>query len=75
MLPDASYDDAYRMLIGPNPQTAIVAGANQMPGVLKAVRMLKLTVPKHLSLITIGDTDVASLHQPPLPSFAGTCRK
>lgn len=65
-LPDAGYHAAYRMLVSPKPPTAIVAGANQMPGVLKAVRTLKLAVPKRLSLVTIGDTDVASLHQPPL---------
>jgi LacI family transcriptional regulator len=54
------------MLVGPKPPTAIIAGANQMPGVLKAVRSLRIRVPKRLSLITIGDTDVASLHQPAL---------
>jgi LacI family transcriptional regulator len=65
-LPDAGYNAAYRMLVAPKPVTAIVAGANQMPGVLKAVRALRVPVPKRLSLITIGDTDVAGLHQPPL---------
>jgi LacI family transcriptional regulator len=65
-LPDAGYHAAYRMLVGPRPPTALVVGANQMPAVLKAVRTLKLTVPKKLSLVQIGDTEVASLHQPPL---------
>jgi LacI family transcriptional regulator len=64
--PDAGYNAAYRMLVSARPPTAILAGANQMPGVLKAVRTLKLTVPRKLSLIQIGDTDVAALHQPPL---------
>lgn len=64
--PDAGYKAAYRMLASAAPPTAILAGANQMPGVLKAVRALKLTVPRKLSLVQIGDTDVAVLHQPPL---------
>jgi len=65
-LPDAGYHAAYRMLVSPRPPTALVVGANQMPGVLKAVRTLKLTVPGKLSLVQIGETDVALLHQPPL---------
>jgi LacI family transcriptional regulator len=65
-LPDAGYDAAYRMLVSARPPTALVVGANQMAGVLTAVRTLKLTVPKQLSIIQIGDTDVAKLHQPPL---------
>lgn len=74
-LPDAGYHAAYRMLVGEKPPTAIVAGANQMPGVLKAVRTLKLAVPKRLSLITIGDTDVANLYQPPLTAVRWELRK
>jgi LacI family transcriptional regulator len=65
-LPDAGYSAAYRMLVSNRPPTAIVAGANQMNGVLKAVRTLELDVPRQLSLIQIGDTDVAKLYQPPL---------
>ena len=64
--PDAGYHAAYRMLVAARPATAIVAGANQMPGVLRAVRALKLSVPKRVSLLSIGDTDVAGLHQPAL---------
>jgi len=74
-LPDSGYHAAYRMLVAPKPPTAIVAGANQMPDVLKAVRTLKLAIPKRLSLITIGDTDVASLYQPPLTAVRWELRK
>lgn len=74
-LPDAGYHAAYRMLVAPKPATAIVAGANQMPDVLRAVRSLKLAVPKRLSLLSIGDTDVASLHQPPLTAVRWELRK
>lgn len=74
-LPDAGYHAAYRMLVSPRPPTAIVAGATQMPGVLKAVRTLKLSVPRRLSLVSIGDTEVASLHQPPLTAVRWELRK
>lgn len=65
-LPDAGYQAAYRMLVSPNPPTAILAGANQIPQVLKVVHMLKLAIPRQLSLITLGDTDVASFFEPAL---------
>jgi LacI family transcriptional regulator len=74
-LPDAGYHAAYRMLVSPRPPTAIVAGANQMPGVLKAVRALKLSVPRRLSIVQIGDTDVANLHQPPLTAVRWELQK
>jgi LacI family transcriptional regulator len=65
-LADAGYTAAYRMLVSRKPPTAIVAGANQMPGVLKAVRTLGFSVPRQLSIVQIGDTELAELHQPPL---------
>jgi LacI family transcriptional regulator len=74
-LPDAGYHAAYRMLVGPKPPTALIAGAGQMPAVLKAIRSLRIPVPKRLSLITIGDTDVASLHQPPLTAVRWELQK
>ena len=74
-LPDAGYHAAYRMLVSPRPPTAIVAGANQMPDVLKAVRTLKLAVPKRLSLVVVGDTGMASLFHPPLTAVRWELRK
>lgn len=65
-VPDAGYHAAYRMLIGPNPPTALVVGANQMPGVIRAIRTLKISIPRQLSVVQIGDTDLAHLHQPPI---------
>ncbi len=73
--PDASYQAAYRMLAARRPPTAIVAGANQMPEVLRAVRELALTVPRRISLVSIGDTDVAGLHQPPLSAVRWDLQK
>jgi LacI family transcriptional regulator len=74
-LPDAGYHAAYRMLVSSRPPTAIVAGAGQMPGVLKAVRTLRVAVPKRLSIVQIGDTDVASLHRPPLTAVRWELQK
>lgn len=63
---DYGYNAAYEMLMLPEPPTAIVAGANQMVGVLKATRALNIDMPRRLSLISLGDTDLAELHSPPL---------
>lgn len=63
---DYGYRTAYDFLTSENPPTALVAGANQMVGVLKVVRVLGLSVPEDLSLISIGDTDLAELFMPPL---------
>jgi LacI family transcriptional regulator len=63
---DYGYSAAYNFLTSENPPTAIIAGANQMVGVLKVVRMLNLRVPEDLSIICIGDTDLAELFSPPL---------
>lgn len=60
------YRSAYEFLTSESPPTAIVAGANQMIGVLKAVRSLELEIPRDLSLVSLGDTDLAELHGPPL---------
>jgi LacI family transcriptional regulator len=61
-----AYDVAYGMLMSGSPPTAIVAGANEMIGVLKAARVLGLNIPRDLSVIVIGDTTLAELHSPPL---------
>jgi LacI family transcriptional regulator len=60
------YRTAYEWLIGSEAPTALLAGANQMAGVLKAVRALNLKVPEDISLISFGDTDLAELNTPPL---------
>jgi LacI family transcriptional regulator len=63
---DYGYRTAHEWLIGSNAPTALLAGANQMVGVLKAVRELNLKVPEDVSLISFGDTDLAELYTPPL---------
>lgn len=63
---DYGYRAAYGFLTSQDPPTAIIAGANQMTGVLRAVRALNLSIPRDLSLISFGDTDVTELFSPPL---------
>lgn len=57
---------AQKLLTRPRPPTAIVAGANQMVGVLNAARVLRLQIPKELSIVSLGETDIAGLYSPPL---------
>ena len=61
-----AYDTAYSMLMSKTPPTAIVAGASEMIGVLRAAHVLGLAVPRQVSVIVIGDTALSELHSPPL---------
>lgn len=61
-----AYDTAYSMLMSKTPPTAIVAGASEMIGVLRAAHVLGLAVPRDVSVIVIGDTALSELHSPPL---------
>jgi LacI family transcriptional regulator len=63
------------MFISPQPPTAIIVGANQLPQVLEAVRMLRISIPERLSIITMGDTDVASLYDPALTAVRWNLRE
>lgn len=48
-----------------NRPTAIIAGGIQMlPGVLRALRVLKLSIPKDISVVGANDTDLTELHSP-----------
>jgi LacI family transcriptional regulator len=61
-----AYDTAYGMLMSKAPPTAILAGASEMIGVLRAAHVLGLAVPRDVSVIVIGDTAFSELHSPPL---------
>lgn len=63
---DYGFAAASDLLLGSSPPTAIIAGANQMVGVLKAARACNVSVPENLSVICLGDTDLAELFEPPL---------
>lgn len=66
---DYGFASAQALLANPLPPTAIIAGANQMVGVLNAVRALSIRIPEELSLISLGDTDLAQLYAPPITSI------
>ena len=57
---------AQSLLTRPMPPTAIIAGANQMVGLLNAANVLRIKIPEDLSIISIGETDIAGLYSPPL---------
>lgn len=63
---DVGYAEARRLLEMPSPPTAIIAGGSSLlPGVIRASRDLKLSIPQHVSVIAGADSDVAQLASPP----------
>jgi LacI family transcriptional regulator len=62
-------DTAYSALIGREPATAIIVSGGHLAGVIEAVRLLNLSIPQHLSLITLGDTELAALIEPPVTAI------
>jgi LacI family transcriptional regulator len=67
--PDVAGRLTHEMLTGAHPPTAIIAGANQMIGVLKIIRELRISVPERLSLISLGDMELAELVTPSLTAI------
>lgn len=64
--PEYGYEAAQRQLSAAEPPTAIIAGANQLVGVLKAIRGRGLRIPEDVSIISLGDSDLASIFTPPI---------
>lgn len=62
-------DSAYSSLTSRSPATAIVASGGHLAGVIEAVRLLNLKIPQHLSLVTLGDTELAALIEPPVTAI------
>jgi len=62
-------DSAYSSLTGRSPATAIVVSGGHLAGVIEAVRLLNLKIPQHLSLVTLGDTELAALIEPPVTAI------
>jgi LacI family transcriptional regulator len=60
------FQEAYTMLTRADRPTAVIAGVNEMIGVIRAVRLLRFTVPDDLSLVSCGDTDLTALMLPAL---------
>ncbi|MCS0502886.1 LacI family DNA-binding transcriptional regulator [Ancylobacter mangrovi] len=62
-------DAAYASLIGRAPATAIVVSGGHLAGVIEAVRLLNLSIRQDLSLVTLGDTELAALIEPPITAI------
>ena len=66
-LSDAAFGVVTEMVQRPEPPTAIVAGGMDMlSGVLRAVRARGLEIPRDLSVIGAGDSELAELYSPPI---------
>jgi LacI family transcriptional regulator len=65
---DAAYalDSTYSILSAANAPSAIIASGGLLGGVLEATRQLHLKVPDHLSLVALGDTELAAMTTPPV---------
>lgn len=62
-------DAAYASLTARSPATAIVCSGGHLAGVIEAVRLLNLRIPRDLSLVTLGDTELAALIEPPITAI------
>ena len=60
------YHAANQMLIGRARPTAFVVGANQLIGVIKAVKLAGLRIPEDISLVCLGHTDFGEVFAPPI---------
>ncbi len=68
---ELTIDDGYRAvteLLGmKRPPTAIIAGNNQLfAGMFAALRDLRVSIPKELSVVACEDTELTAFHNPPL---------
>jgi LacI family transcriptional regulator len=62
-----AFSETQALLSMKNPPTAIIAGGNLMlAGVLRATHMLNVRIPRDLSIICSGDTELAELATPPV---------
>jgi LacI family transcriptional regulator len=62
-------DAAYASLTARSPATAIIVSGGHLAGVIEAVRLLNLRIPQHLSVVTLGDTELAALLEPPITAI------
>lgn len=60
---------AYSILTSPNPPTALMVSGGLLAGTLEATRQLHLSIPERLSLIVLGDTELAALTAPPITAI------
>ena len=60
------YYAANQALLSKKRPTAFIVGANQMIGVLKAVKLAGLNIPKDISIVCIGNTEFNEVFTPPV---------
>ncbi|MFO1162229.1 MAG: LacI family DNA-binding transcriptional regulator [Reyranellaceae bacterium] len=67
---DFAQGDTLALLRGDNRPTAVIAlGTRILAGVLRAARDLGLAVPRELSVLSVGDTDLAAAHTPAITAL------
>ena len=67
---DFAHADALALLRSGRRPTAIIAlGTRILAGALRAARDLGLTVPSDLSVLSVGDTDLAAVHTPAITAL------
>ena len=62
---DYAYQAVHSLMSLAKPPSAIITGGNQMlAGAIKALQLVNKTVPVDVSLVAVGDTDLAALASP-----------
>ncbi|TPJ57643.1 LacI family DNA-binding transcriptional regulator [Mesorhizobium sp. B2-6-1] len=62
-------DAAYSSLTTRAAASAIICSGGHLAGVIEAVRLLNLQIPRDLSIVTLGDTELAALIEPPVTAI------
>jgi len=60
------YHAANQILIGRSRPTALIVGANQLIGVIRAVKLAGLRIPEDISLVCLGNTEFGEVFSPPI---------
>jgi LacI family transcriptional regulator len=67
---DFAHGDALALLRSDGRPTAVIAlGTRILAGALRAARDIGLTVPDDLSVLSVGDTDLAAVHTPAITAL------
>jgi LacI family transcriptional regulator len=67
---DYAFSETQALLKMKSPPTAIIAGGNDMlAGVLRATHLLNVRIPRDLSIVCSGDTELAELATPPVTAI------
>lgn len=66
---DTGFRDAYEMLTLTPCPTAIIASVNEIPGVIRAAQMRDIVVPRDVSIVACGDSDLAAMINPAITCF------